>query len=78
MSRRQERARERGAVLVEMALLVTLLITLVLGVFENMVAGYLPDLIGQELKGVVSLLVILTVLLVKPSGLFGSQRVERV
>jgi branched-chain amino acid transport system permease protein len=51
---------------------------LVLGVFENMVAGYQPDLVGQELKGVVSLVVILVVLLVKPSGLFGSQRVERV
>jgi branched-chain amino acid transport system permease protein len=51
---------------------------LVLGVFENMTAGYQPDLIGQELKGVVSLLVILVVLLIRPSGLFGSQRVERV
>jgi len=51
---------------------------LVLGVFENMVASYQPDLVGQELKGVVSLLVILVVLLFKPSGLFGSQRVERV
>lgn len=51
---------------------------LVLGVFENMVAGYMPNLIGQELKGVVGLVVILGVLLVKPSGLFGSQRVERV
>jgi branched-chain amino acid transport system permease protein len=51
---------------------------LVLGVFENMVAGYEPDLVGQELKGVVSLVVILVVLLIKPSGLFGSQRVERV
>lgn len=51
---------------------------LVLGVFENMVAGYQPDVIGQELKGVVSLLVILVVLLVKPSGLFGTERVERV
>ena len=51
---------------------------LVLGVFESMLAGYLPDLIGQELKVVVSLVVILGVLLVKPSGLFGSQRVERV
>lgn len=51
---------------------------IVLGVFENMVAGYQPDLVGQELKGVVSLLVILVVLLIKPSGLFGSQRVERV
>jgi branched-chain amino acid transport system permease protein len=49
-----------------------------LGVFENMVAGYQPDVIGQELKGVVSLVVILAVLLIKPSGLFGSARVERV
>ncbi len=51
---------------------------IVLGVFGNMVAGYEPDLVGQELKGVVSLVVILVVLLIKPSGLFGSQRVERV
>jgi branched-chain amino acid transport system permease protein len=51
---------------------------IVLGVFENMVAGYQPDIIGNELKGVVSLVVILVVLLIKPSGLFGSQRVERV
>jgi branched-chain amino acid transport system permease protein len=51
---------------------------LMLGVFETMVAGYLPDAIGQELKVVVSLLVILAVLLVRPSGLFGSRRVERV
>jgi branched-chain amino acid transport system permease protein len=51
---------------------------LILGVFENMVAGYQPDVVGQELKVVVSLVVILAVLLIKPSGLFGSQRVERV
>ncbi len=51
---------------------------LALGVLENMVAGYLPDIIGQELKGSVSLLVILVVLLFRPSGLFGTRRVERV
>jgi branched-chain amino acid transport system permease protein len=51
---------------------------LFLGVFENAMAGYQPDLIGQELRGVVSLVVILIVLLIRPSGLFGSQRVERV
>lgn len=50
---------------------------LVLGVFENMMAGYF-DFIGQELKVVMSLVVILGVLLVKPSGLFGTERVERV
>jgi branched-chain amino acid transport system permease protein len=51
---------------------------LVLGVIETMTAGYAPGLIGEELQGTVSLLIILVVLLVKPSGLFGSTRVERV
>jgi branched-chain amino acid transport system permease protein len=51
---------------------------LALGVIENMAAGYQPDVIGQDLRFGVSLLIILVVLLVKPSGLFGSQRVERV
>jgi branched-chain amino acid transport system permease protein len=51
---------------------------LFLGVVENMAAGYQPEVIGQELRFGVSLLIILVVLLVKPSGLFGSQRVERV
>jgi branched-chain amino acid transport system permease protein len=51
---------------------------LLLGIIENMGAGYQPDIIGQELKGSVSLLIILVVLLFRPSGLFGSRRVERV
>jgi branched-chain amino acid transport system permease protein len=51
---------------------------LFLGVVENMAAGYQPEVIGQELRFGVSLLIILVVLLVKPSGFFGSQRVERV
>ena len=51
---------------------------LLLGVVENMAAGYQPNVIGQDLRFGVSLVIILVVLLVKPSGLFGSQRVERV
>jgi len=51
---------------------------LALGAIENMAAGYFPDLIGQELRFSSSLLIIMIVLLVRPSGLFGSQRVERV
>jgi branched-chain amino acid transport system permease protein len=49
---------------------------LVLGVFESMFAGYVPD--ASELKSSVSLVVILVVLVVRPTGLFGSKRVERV
>jgi branched-chain amino acid transport system permease protein len=51
---------------------------LLLGIIENMGAGYQPDFIGQELKGSLSLVIILVVLLFRPSGLFGSRRVERV
>jgi branched-chain amino acid transport system permease protein len=51
---------------------------LILGIIENMGAGYQPDIIGQELKGSLSLVIILVVLLFRPSGLFGSRRVERV
>jgi branched-chain amino acid transport system permease protein len=51
---------------------------LLLGIVESMGAGYQPDVIGQELKGSLSLVIILVVLLFRPSGLFGSRRVERV
>ncbi len=51
---------------------------LIIGVIENMAAGYAPRWIGQEMKVGVALVVILIVLLVKPSGLFGTAKVERV
>ncbi len=49
-----------------------------IGVIQNMAAGYAPDWIGQEMKVGVAFLVMLGVLLVRPSGLFGTSRVERV
>lgn len=51
---------------------------LIIGVVENMAAGYVQDWIGQEMKLAVAFLVILAVLLVRPSGLFGTAKVERV
>lgn len=51
---------------------------LIIGVVQNLAAGYAPDWVGQEMKVGVALLVILTVLLVRPSGLFGTSKVERV
>lgn len=51
---------------------------LAIGVIENMAAGYAQEWVGQELKIAVALVVILVVLLVKPSGLFGTAKVERV
>lgn len=49
-----------------------------IGVIEQMAAGYFPEWIGLEMRLAVALLIIFVVLLVKPSGLFGSTRVERV
>lgn len=48
-----------------------------LGVSESLVAGYVSA-VGSDLKQGFALVVILVVLLVRPTGLFGSQRVERV
>jgi branched-chain amino acid transport system permease protein len=50
---------------------------LMVGVIENLVGTYVP-FIGTELKLTVALALILVVLLVKPSGLFGRPIVRRV
>lgn len=50
---------------------------LLVGVMENMVGTYIPG-IGDELKLPIALVVIVTVLVVKPRGLFGAKMVERV
>ena len=54
-----------------------------LGVVESLVGNYpedwpLSDWIGIETKTAVAFLIILVVLLVRPAGLFGSVKVERV
>ena len=51
---------------------------LFLGVVESMVSQYQPTWVGSEMKQAVALLIILVVLLVRPSGLFGTAKVERV
>jgi branched-chain amino acid transport system permease protein len=50
---------------------------LILGVMLNLIGVYV-DFVGAELKLPVALLVILVVLLVRPSGLFGRPEVKRV
>ena len=49
-----------------------------IGVGEQLVAGYAPGWVGQDMKLAVALITIFIVLLFKPSGLFGSAKVERV
>ena len=47
------------------------------GVFENLVGTYIPG-VGNELKLPIALALIITVLVVKPNGLFGRTIVKRV
>jgi branched-chain amino acid transport system permease protein len=50
---------------------------LFIGVTENLVASYV-GFVGDSLKLTVALVILLAVLMVRPSGLFGSREVERV
>ena len=47
------------------------------GVFENLAGTYIPG-VGNELKLPIALALIITVLVVKPAGLFGRPIVKRV
>ncbi|WP_110182255.1 branched-chain amino acid ABC transporter permease [Nocardioides solisilvae] len=50
---------------------------LLVGVLENMAGTYI-DIIGNDFKQAVALIIIMAVLLFKPEGLFGSRTVARV
>lgn len=50
---------------------------LIVGVSENLAGTYI-EFIGSDLKVLVPLLIIVTVLMVKPTGLFGTREVARV
>ena len=53
---------------------------LMLGIMENLAAGYLDPLMpsGGGLAGVFPFIVMILVLMIKPHGLFGLKRIERV
>jgi branched-chain amino acid transport system permease protein len=48
-----------------------------IGIVENLVASYV-SFVGPDLKQALALVILLLVLMVRPSGLFGTRRVERV
>ena len=51
---------------------------IIIGLVQTMGGGYFPETIGAELAPALALAVIVLVLVLKPSGLFGSKRIERV
>mgnify|MGYP000845657160 CR=1 FL=1 len=53
---------------------------IILGILENLAAGYLDPLMpsGGGLAGVFPFIIMLAVLILKPHGLFGLKRIERI
>jgi branched-chain amino acid transport system permease protein len=51
---------------------------LVLGVTENVAAGYLDPIVGGGVRDTAAYVFLLLILLVRPQGLFGSRRIERI
>ncbi len=49
-----------------------------IGVVENLLGTYTPDWLGAEMKLPLTLLLLVLVLLVRPTGIFGTQAVRRV
>jgi branched-chain amino acid transport system permease protein len=50
---------------------------IIIGEVQTMSGGYI-DFIGSELAPATALVVIVAILMIKPNGLFGSKRIERV
>jgi branched-chain amino acid transport system permease protein len=55
-----------------------LLAGLILGVLENLGAGYLDPILGGGVGDVAAYVMLLLILLIKPYGLFGLVRIERI
>ena len=60
------------------SLLGALVVGLLLGVVENLGAAYLDPLVGGGVKDVAAYVVLLLVLLIRPYGLFGLVKIERI
>lgn len=56
----------------------TLVAAVSVGVIESLGAGYLDDILGSGFGGIAPYLVLLIMLMIRPHGLFGQPRVERV
>jgi branched-chain amino acid transport system permease protein len=50
----------------------------IIGLAENIGAGYLTGIIGPGIKDLIPFVIIILVMLIKPYGLFGEERIERI
>jgi len=50
----------------------------IVGVIENLASGYLDVFVGGGMKEVAPFIILLLVLIIRPHGLFGLERIERI
>jgi len=50
----------------------------IIGLCENIGAGYLTGIIGPGIKDLIPFVIIILVMIIKPYGLFGEERIERI
>jgi len=50
----------------------------IIGLCENLGGGYLTPLIGPGIKDIIPFIIIIIVMIIKPYGLFGEERIERI
>ena len=50
----------------------------IIGLCENLGGGYLTPIIGPGIKDIIPFIIIIIVMIVKPYGLFGETRIERI
>ena len=50
----------------------------IIGLAENLGGGYLTPLIGPGIKDIIPFIIIIIVMFIKPYGLFGETRIERI
>ena len=56
----------------------TIVAAVAIGVLESLGAGYLDEPLGSGFGGIAPYLALLAMLMVRPHGLFGYPRIERV
>ncbi|MBM3182969.1 MAG: branched-chain amino acid ABC transporter permease [Chloroflexi bacterium] len=50
----------------------------IIGLCENLGGGYLTSIIGSGIKDIIPFIIIIVVMVFKPYGLFGEERIERI
>ncbi|MBM3166905.1 MAG: branched-chain amino acid ABC transporter permease [Chloroflexi bacterium] len=50
----------------------------IIGLCENLGGGYLTKIIGSGIKDIIPFIIIIVVMVFKPYGLFGEERIERI